>query len=341
MLYAGKQITSSADQLSKVPLDYLYHSIRNPKEEIVTKIRNLRIIRDIDKKRYTLLKKELPYLVCGAFNPPFRRTENFAYIEYFIVDIDHITQKGLSIENIRGEIEKDSRTVMSFLSPGEDGLKVLFHLKERCCDSGLYSLFYKVFVQKFSTTYRLDQVIDAQTSDVCRACFVSYDPNVYFNPEAETVDVSSYIDEHNPVSLFDMKAHTEKVAKEQKLNVEPVEKDKDPDDESIQKIKAILQLKSRPVEKNPAYIPEQLNDVIEDIRLYIENTGIKVTEIININYAKKIRMQLGLKQAEINVFYGKRGYSVVISPRSGTSAELNELAASVISSFFAEMEFGK
>ena len=129
MVYAGKQIVSSTDKLSKVSLDYLYNSIKKPKKEVEAKLRQLRIIKDIDKKRYGLLKKELPYLVCGAFNPPFRRIENFAYTEYFIVDIDHIVGKGLSVDKIRNDIEKDSRTVMSFLSPGEDGLKVMFKLK--------------------------------------------------------------------------------------------------------------------------------------------------------------------------------------------------------------------
>ena len=59
--------------------------------------------------------------------------------------------------------------------------------------------------------------------------------------------------------------------------------------------------------------------------------GINTTEMINIQYGKKFRFQLGLKQAETNIFYGKRGYSVVQSPRSGTSTELNEIAAQVIS----------
>ena len=338
MIYAGKQITSAADKLSKVSLDYLSNSIKQPKKDIEATIRQLRIIRDIDKKRYGLLKRELPYLVCGAFNPPFRRTENFAYIEYFIIDIDHITEKGLSIENIRSGIEKDSRTVMSFLSPGEDGLKVIFQLKERCYDHGLYSLFYKAFARQLSETYHLEQVIDAQTSDVCRACFISYDPDIYFNPNADKIDINSYIDIHNPASLFDLKKQMDKsLKKEQESNTSNEPKEKDPDLEAIKRIKEILKLKPHIAEKTPAYVPEQLNDIIKDITSHIEETGIQVVEIINISYGKKIRMKLGLKQAEINLFYGKRGFSVVKSPRCGTSSELNDITSDLISAFLAQM----
>lgn len=37
-----------------------------------------------------------------------------------------------------------------------------------------------------------------------------------------------------------------------------------------------------------------------------------------------------LKQAEINLFFGKKGFSVVQSPRTGTNAELNQLMADLI-----------
>ena len=45
--------------------------------------------------------------------------------------IDHLSEKGLSLADTRKRIEKDTRTVLSFVSPGEDGLKVLFKFKER------------------------------------------------------------------------------------------------------------------------------------------------------------------------------------------------------------------
>ena len=40
-----------------------------------------------------------------------------------------------------------------------------------------------------------------------------------------------------------------------------------------------------------------------------------------------------MKQAEINLFFGKKGFSVVQSPRTGTNAELNQLMADLIIGF--------
>ena len=68
-------------------------------------------------------------------------------------------------------------------------------------------------------------------------------------------------------------------------------------------------------------------------KIYIEKTGLQVTEILNIQYAKKIRARLGQREAEINLFYGKRGFSVVISPRLGTNGELNSLLAELVREF--------
>jgi len=339
MLYAGKDITSSVDQLKKIEVDYLVKTIQSPKPEILARIRQLRIIRGLDNKRYTQLKRSLPYFVCGAFNPSFRRTENFAYTEYFIVDIDHIEAKGLVLKDLRETIQKDSRVMVSFLSPSEDGIKLLFKLSERCYDAGLYSLFYKAFVRQLSLQYNLEQVIDARTSDVCRACFVSIDPDIYYNPEAETVALANFVNIDNPDKMFEQKHQLEKpdTEKEGKNNVEDMEKrNTEPDAEDIIRIKELLKLKIRPQEKEAVIVPEQLNEIIEDVRKTIEETGIIITEIININYGKKIRMRLGARQAEVNLFYGKRGFSVVQSPRVGTNAELNSLCADVIKSYFMQ-----
>ena len=109
---------------------------------------------------------------------------------------------------------------------------------------------------------------------------------------------------------------------------------KDPDKDVLARIRMQLNPKAQAqVEQRPAYVPERLNDIIGDLKLFIEETGLQVTEIINIQYAKKIRARLGQKESEINLFYGKRGFSVVISPRLGTNEELNELLADLVKSF--------
>lgn len=335
-LYAGSQITNSSDKLMKISDEYLYHKIKNPSENILAKIRYLRIIHNIDIKRYSVLKKELPYIVCGCFNPPFRRTENFAFINSFIIDIDNITQKGLSIESIKNQLVTDNRILMLFISPSQDGLKVIFRLSERCYDSGIYSLFYKVFVKQLSEQYNLNQVIDTKTCDVSRACFISWDPDIYYNESAESININNYVNTSSDIFLKE-KSEMERIVKNQNDSTtnNSTDSEKDPGQESIIKIKEILKLRKTKQEKTPIYIPDQLLEIMDDLKAYIEEYGIQVSEIISISYGKKIRMKLNNKESEVNVFYGKKGFTVVQSPRCGTNTELNQLTSDIIDCFFS------
>lgn len=336
----GSNITAAADRLGQVPIERFYQSLRSPKADIEARIRNLRIIYSVDVKRYRDMKRQLPYIVCAAFNPPHRRTDHFALTRHFIVDIDHVAQKGLDMTVLRQRIETDPQVLLTFVSPSQDGLKVMFRLAEPCYDSGLYSLFYKVFVERFSQQYQLEQVADRSTSDVCRACFVSVDPEAYYNPEALPVRMDAYIELDNPQVLFEQKAETEKKEKERRAEAERQKDDtpKDPAADTILKIRESLGLKPLRPEKVPPHVPEQLNAIIDELKEYIERAGIQVREIINISFGKKLRMVLGINQAELNVFYGKRGYSVVQSPRTGTNPDLNQLCADIVNAFFDEKQ---
>ena len=155
MLSAALNIKDVKEALRKVPVRNLYDAVRSPREATCALLRQLKVVRQINPTQYAMLKQQLPYFVCASFNPPFRRTENFAFTEYFIVDIDHISEKGLVVSDLRRTITTDTRTMMCFLSPGGDGLKVLFRLSERCFDAGLYKVFYKVFLDRFSHQYDL------------------------------------------------------------------------------------------------------------------------------------------------------------------------------------------
>lgn len=335
MLSVGVNLMMSSDTLKKVTVDYLYHSLRNPRPEIEARICQLRIVRDLDKKQYAKLKRQLPYIVCGMFNPPYRKTENFAYTEYFIVDIDNFSEKGLNLSTIRKQVEQDERVMLSFLSPSKDGLKLLFHLKERCYDAGIYSLFYKAFINEFSKQYHLEQVVDERTSDVCRACFISIDPDAYYRSNVISVDINSFLPLSDVTSMFDLKRNLEQQVKSAQLKEESAEKLKDPDMEVMDRIKNLLQpkMEQKKLEKKEPYIPECLDDIIGGLKKYVEDTGIIVYEIVNIQYAKKIRCKMGSRLGEVNLFYGKRGFSVVQSPRSGTSTELNALLADLVTSY--------
>lgn len=335
MISAGKNIRSVDDMLMKVKVEYFYHSIRNPRPEVEARIRQLRIIENLDHAQYVAQKRTLPYIVCGMFNPPYRQIENFAYTEYFILDIDHVTEKGMEMKELRRKVESDSRVLLSFLSPSEDGLKVLFKLKERCCDSGLYSVFYKTFAQSFSQQYQLEQVIDSKTSDVARACFISIDGDAYYNPSADAVDMNAFINVSSPFDLFEQKKKNERIEKTKAEESIEEKLPSDPGEETMKRIKSILNphAAKREKESRPVYVPEVLEEIMTEMKNYIEQTGAVVKSVANIQYGKQITVQVGLKFGEVNLFYGKKGFSVVRSTKSSTDCELNETIGELIETF--------
>ena len=339
MISVGTSIQQKDDKLQKVGVDYIYNSLRNPKPWIEAMLRQLQVVREVDAKQYSSLKRQLPYLVCAMFNPPVRRTENFAFTEYFIVDIDHIGEKGLGMQSLRENLQKDSRVMLLFASPSHDGLKVLFRLTERCYDSGLYSTFYKAFLHKFSMQYHLEQVVDTKTSDVTRACFVSIDKDAYYNPFADTVTLTDYVDTSNPLEALALSSKLEKQAAEAQKEVAKEEpREKDPDADIMNLIKQQLKEKRATMQKEeiPVYVPEQLDELMSGLVQFIDDHDITLVEVKNIQYAKKMSFKLGLKRAEINLFYGKHGFKVVQSPKSGTSAELNAVVAELIEYYIAD-----
>jgi hypothetical protein len=333
MIMAGSNIAAPNEEMRKIQEDYLFKSIRNPKPQIEARIKQLRIVYSIDVKQYSFLKKSLPFFVCGIFNPPFRRKENFAYTESFIVDIDKLSEKGLSIDGIKDRLIRDERVMMCFASPSEDGLKVMFRFKDKCYDSGIYSVFYKAFLNSFAKEYNLEQVLDSCTSDVSRACFISSDNNAYFNPQCTPIDIETFIDTENSDSFFEIARGQEAV--EKSIHKEHTSSP-DPDQNIMDKIKERLLHKERSSEhKKEVIVPKEIDEIMEDLKNEVKSYGISVIEIINIQYGKKLRLQAGHKQAEINIFFGKRGFSVVKSPRHGTNDELNSLMAEAINNYLS------
>ncbi|WP_346710604.1 hypothetical protein [Phocaeicola salanitronis] len=109
----------------------------------------------------------------------------------------------------------------------------------------------------------------------------------------------------------------------------------EPGQQVMEHIKELLKLKKKK-EQKPVFVPQVLNDIIDDLKQYVEQTGVVVTEIKNIQYGKKMRFALGLKQAELNLFFGKKGFSVIVSPRTGTDEGLNQLMVDLVSNYINE-----
>jgi hypothetical protein len=106
--------------------------------------------------------------------------------------------------------------------------------------------------------------------------------------------------------------------------------------DALEKIKATLNPKFSEKKQKQIFVPEEAEKMVGVIIENMTEKDIITTEVINIHYGKKFRFTLGQRQAEVNLFYGKKGYTAVIAPRNGTNAEFNQVCWQIISEMFLQ-----
>jgi len=336
MLMAGKNITQAGDPLVKVTPEYLYHAVKNPKPELENAIRQLRLVKNIDEKRYQALKRDLPYMVTGIFYPQVRRTENFAWASHFMADIDHLSVKETTPGALKEKLRADSRVLLMFVSPGNDGLKILFRISEKIYDAAKYSLFYKAFIAAFSKQYNLQQVADTRTSDVTRACFISHDPQAFYNPAADPVETAAYAQFDNFMEIKQLKADLREAETKAGAEIQVKQAKQVIEDDALAKIKATLNPALAEKRKKQIFVPDEAEKMVEIIVNALAEKEIATVAVESIHYGKKFKFALGQRQAEINLFYGKKGYTAVITPRNGTNADLNQVCWQLVTEMFEQ-----
>jgi len=342
MIQVGKNITQPNDMLQAVSIERIYKGLLNPNSDLAKQLVLLRQLQTIDPNQYRKQKTNLPYLVCGQFHPNFRKKENFACTEYFILDLDHLHQFELDIEELKNKLKKEEEILLLFNSPSNDGLKVVFKLATKITDSAYYSMFYKLFAAHFANKFQLQGVVDLKTSDVSRCCFMSYDPTAYYYPEARLVDASLYMQNEDINALDFLKNEVSKSEKEAKVAFNAAEIFSFPTskttvtDTILQEIKLRMNpnIRLKPVKNY--YQPEELDNVLEGLKQYLKEHLIEVGSIQPISYGKQILLIAKTKKAEINLFFGKKGFTVVKTTKTGTCPDLAALAHTIISQYFVD-----
>lgn len=333
-LAKGNSITSHNDPLRKIDVAELYQLVTDPTADLASAIQQLRTVLSLNPKKYQELKRMLPYVTCGMFNPPYRRISNFAAIGCMFVDIDHLSQYQVNPEELKSRLKNDTRILMAFCSPSADGLKLLFRLSQKMYDPTKYSMAYKFFISQFAKQHGLGNMIDRVTSDVTRATFISVDSNAYFNPAAEPVPLHRLINYESPTevnsALHTIKEFEKSIPPE---NAKAKEKNVLPSD-ILQKIKESLNPNIKTKAEKIIYVPQELEPAVEKVKTRMQELGISVKQVENIHYGKKFVFELNGRFAQLNLFYGKQGYKVVVTPVRNSDTELAEVSKLVLCEIF-------
>ena len=127
-----------------------------------------------DKAEGGQLKVALPAVL---FSGRFSKRASSGLMKHsglICLDFDNLADA----EAKRNEVALDEYVVAAFISPSGYGLKVLFSVPD---DEELHLHGYNSCVE-YMRTYGLEA--DQSGKDIARLCFLSYDPSVYFNPDA-------------------------------------------------------------------------------------------------------------------------------------------------------------
>lgn len=152
---------------------HVYKAIRYPKYKKQTE--TLRAIKDPAKNR----QYKAGNFSYATFSGLFRERSNANLIEHsglICIDIDKLPD----LNKVREDLSKDTHTVMVFTSPNGNGLKLIIKIEP---DPDKQKLFYEAIRDYLIEKYKIPvDCIDKQCSDVSRACFLPYDPNIFLNP---------------------------------------------------------------------------------------------------------------------------------------------------------------
>lgn len=332
----GTNLVSANERMTSISLIELYERIAHANSAFINQIEVLRSIYQMDGNKYTLMKKSLPYIVCAHFEPGFRRLENFTSVSSFVLDIDKVDEDSITLDELRNALDKDERIALMFTSPSGCGLKLLFLLDKPCLDYNVYSTFYKQFASDFAKEYHIEAFVDLRTNDVTRACFLSADEQATFNPTAIAIHWEDYVNLES-VDLFVKENQVPTINLEPATDCSlPLVSNIEPDKETMAKIKERLELNNKkrlPVETRPVYVPEEVTNILSNLKSSVEETGVELYDTRKIQYGMKLMFKTQQLRAEINLFFGHRGYSVVESPKRGTSMELNSMMAQLVNDY--------
>jgi hypothetical protein len=171
--YDTRVDNKKGSEVSLLPLSSVVEQIRGS----VDLQKRVSVIRSTssDEQRRELKRQLLPYFTFLHFGNGIRKSENFKDTRFILMDLDHIPEK---LDILRDQMRHDPEVFMFFQSPSGDGLKVIFALDRDITTESEYKTIYRQFRAVVKDRYGVET---DDIKEVARACFLSYDPDIYVN----------------------------------------------------------------------------------------------------------------------------------------------------------------
>lgn len=176
----GKNVKSR--ELESVTLSEVLNTIQTGNNGIKENIETIRACQEPEQRKE--LKQLLPYFILGTFKDCIRNNANFERTQFILLDVDHV-----GIDNvlaIKNQLAQDPNVYAVAISPSGDGLKVIYKLENPITVEAIYRATYLHLSEQFHQKYSIEP---DTTIDPARACYMTYDPDLYVNEQSIPVSI--------------------------------------------------------------------------------------------------------------------------------------------------------
>lgn len=204
-----ESITSK--KVLEVDLNHVFNIIKNGNPILKGKDDNE------TKQNVYKLKKEgkLPVMAFSVLcEGGHSKTKIKQYTHLFCGDIDNLKSQEEAIR-IKNLISSDPRVVLCFISPSQKGVKFILRLKAMPRPENIlanennenrfkeldnyHKAWFTIISNEIKEKYNIE--LDSQCSNVNRLCYISYDPDAYFNPDAKEYEFEGRFKDIFPIYL--------------------------------------------------------------------------------------------------------------------------------------------
>lgn len=155
----------------------------------ISKLREL--LAQQDEQSYKEAKKKLSAVAfCGEFQGGHAKNNLVRYNNLLVFDIDHLSEE--EMRKADSAMSSDNHILAFWVSPSGRGYKGLIRVNFQNTGNGndldyYYKKAFKLVTEYFYIQFRIE--LDKNCSDYSRICYVCWDPNLYYNNNAQSFDV--------------------------------------------------------------------------------------------------------------------------------------------------------
>ena len=190
--YEEGGVNEIKEPLCYITLEELSMRVKyNPNVRLYKSLREWRIT---DKDRYDNEKRKLPYISPHVETIGRRLSDedyeinfrSFTQLMYF--DIDDVE----NVDKEKQRIINQYKDIVSFvcISPSGRGITIIIQIENEITKDNFSMIWNSIRLNEFR-----EEKVDTKATGIGRLMFLSYDPNVYFNPQA-TLSIDFTMDEN-------------------------------------------------------------------------------------------------------------------------------------------------